>query len=245
MLTRRFLLALAVSLPATALADLPLTDREVRDAIDFNNDQTQNRGFDYRVRVRIQQKVGVTADGDLGPRSVQAIARWQQKNKIAPNGKVGPVTWQAMGIGVIKLPNGISTATGYVSGRARQIRVTRVDGKPMEVETARAFLRMKKSAARSGVSLVLVSGFRTMAEQQYLYNGYINGRPGFNLAARPGYSNHQSGAAVDLNTIGTSQSNGTGTVYNWLARNAARFGFKRIPAEHWHWEYQPVLDRYR
>jgi hypothetical protein len=66
-----------------------------------------------------------------------------------------------------------------------------------------------------------------MAEQQYLYDCYLtkscnNG----NLAAKPGYSNHQNGRAVDVSTS------------SWLFANAAKFGFVRtVPSEDWHWEY--------
>jgi hypothetical protein len=35
---------------------------------------------------------------------------------------------------------------------------------------------MKADAARAGINLSVVSGFRTMAEQQYLYNLYLQGR---------------------------------------------------------------------
>jgi hypothetical protein len=78
----------------------------------------------------------------------------------------------------------------------------------------------------------VVSGFRTQGEQQYLYGCSVHcDCNGCNLAARPGYSNHQSGYALDLNTEG-------GGVYTWLSRNAAHFGFARtVPSEDWHWEY--------
>jgi peptidoglycan hydrolase-like protein with peptidoglycan-binding domain len=129
-------------------------------------------------------------------------------------------------------------ATGYVNGQAFRIRVVKIDGYYVEVKTARAFKRMRAAAARDGVSIRINSGFRTMQRQRELYNCFINGVPGCNPANPPGYSNHQSGIALDLNTLGVSQSTGTGAVYNWLARNGSRFGFSRIPSEHWHWEYR-------
>ncbi len=104
-----------------------------------------------------------------------------------------------------------------------------MDGKPVEVNTARAFLRMRAAAKAKGVSIRVVSGFRTMAEQRYLYNLYLSGRG--NLAAKPGYSNHQSGHALDLNTS-------AGGVYTWLSNNGSAYGFKRtVPSERWHWEH--------
>lgn len=122
--------------------------------------------------------------------------------------------------------------TGYRSGAAFTITVVTADGKPAELATANAYSVMQAEAARAGVTLTVVSGFRTMAEQQYLYACYVNCNcNSCNLAARPGYSNHQSGHALDLNTSAPG-------VYNWLAANAARFGFSRtVPSEPWHWEW--------
>jgi hypothetical protein len=120
-------------------------------------------------------------------------------------------------------------AIGYVEGRPTRITVTRIDGKPVEVRTALAFERMRSAAARDGVQLRIVSGFRTMEHQQALYAAYLRGRG--NLAARPGESNHQSGHALDLNASSPG-------VLAWLERNARRFGFRRtVPSEPWHWEW--------
>jgi hypothetical protein len=119
-------------------------------------------------------------------------------------------------------------ATGYSGGRPMQICVTEVDGKLVEYRTAEAYVRMKAAAARDGVYLQIVSGWRTMEKQRELYNLYLSGRG--NLAARPGYSNHQSGLALDLNTSAAG-------VHNWLNRNGATYGFRRtVPSEIWHWE---------
>ena len=100
--------------------------------------------------------------------------------------------------------------TGYRRGNAFAIRVVSADGKPCERATANAYSVMQRAAARDGVTLRIVSGFRTMAEQRRLYSCYVNCNcNGCNLAARPGYSNHQSGHALDLNT------NSPG-VFRWL-----------------------------
>ena len=122
--------------------------------------------------------------------------------------------------------------TGYVSGSPFAITVVTVDGRPVERDTANAYYVMAQEASRAGVEIRVVSGFRTMAEQQYFYNCYTScSCNSCNLAARPGYSNHQSGHALDLNTS-------SGSVLTWLNANAARFGFRRtVPSEPWHWEW--------
>ena len=121
---------------------------------------------------------------------------------------------------------------GYVDGEAFEISVVSVDGKPVERETANAYWLMKEAAQSDGVVLNISSGFRTYAEQEYFYNCYTQCNCNqCNLAARPGYSNHQSGHALDLNT---SQAG----VFDWLNQNASRFGFSRtVPSEPWHWEW--------
>jgi D-alanyl-D-alanine carboxypeptidase len=122
--------------------------------------------------------------------------------------------------------------TGYSSGKATPICVVTIDGKPVEQKTAEVFLKMRADAAKAGVKITVVSGFRTMAEQQYLYNCYQTKKcNNGNLAAKPGYSNHQSGKALDLNTSSAG-------VYNWLTANGAKYSFERtVPSEKWHWEY--------
>ncbi|MBK7859076.1 MAG: FG-GAP repeat protein [Archangiaceae bacterium] len=124
------------------------------------------------------------------------------------------------------------TDTGYSNGNAFAITVVTADGQPIELATANAYSLMQRAAEAAGVPLRVVSGFRTMAEQRYLYSCYVNCNcNACTLAASPGYSNHQSGHALDLNTA-------AGGVYNWLAANAGRFGFARtVPSEPWHWEY--------
>ncbi len=85
-----------------------------------------------------------------------------------------------------------------------------------------------------GVQVAINSGFRSYPEQKYLYEGYINHRPSFNTAAKPGRSNHQSGIAFDIAVAG-----GDGNpVYEWLKRKAPAHGFIRtVNKEPWHWEY--------
>lgn len=115
--------------------------------------------------------------------------------------------------------------------RLGPIQVVTIDGKPVALETARAFQRMRAAAAVDGVQLRIVSGFRSYGEQEHLYRLYQQGRG--NLAARPGYSNHQDGKALDLNSSAPG-------VLTWLNRNARRYGFLRtVPSEDWHWEYWP------
>ncbi|MSP93013.1 MAG: hypothetical protein EXR79_14635 [Myxococcales bacterium] len=126
----------------------------------------------------------------------------------------------------------VSSDTGYKDGKAFAIQVVTVDGKKVEIHTANAYMVMAKAAAAAGINLSIVSGFRTMAEQTYFYNCYVKCNcNNCNLAAKPGYSNHQSGHALDLNTSASG-------VFSWLTKNGGKYGFsKTVPSEDWHWEW--------
>src|SRR5258706_2044479 len=91
----------------------------------------------------------------------------------------------------------MSSDTGYKSGKPLKIQLVQVDGNAIEWKTANAYLKMAEAASQAGVEIRVVSGFRTMAEQQYLYHCYTScSCNGCNLAATPGTSNHQSGHAL-------------------------------------------------
>jgi hypothetical protein len=119
--------------------------------------------------------------------------------------------------------------TAYVNGSPRTIRVVPVGGgEYLRADAAAAYKKMVAAAARAGIRLTPTSGFRTMAEQQALWNQY--GPP---RAAPPGYSNHQNGIAMDIGGIG-----GRGTRADaWLRNNAGRFGFRNLPSEFWHYDF--------
>ncbi|MDB4940548.1 MAG: D-alanyl-D-alanine carboxypeptidase [Labilithrix sp.] len=118
--------------------------------------------------------------------------------------------------------------TGYSDGKQMSICTTTIDGKAVEQGTAAGYQKMRAAAAKAGVRLQVVSGFRTMAKQRELYALYKSGRG--NLAAPPGYSNHQSGHALDLN----AKARG---VNAWLSAHAGAYGFRRtVPSENWHYE---------
>ncbi|KAI8838359.1 hedgehog signaling/DD-peptidase zinc-binding domain-containing protein [Chytridium lagenaria] len=89
-------------------------------------------------------------------------------------------------------------------------------------------------ASSDGINIRINSGFRTNAKQAELFSCFQtkacnNG----NLAARPGFSNHQNGIALDINVVDNA-------VFRWLSDNAAKFGFVRtVTSEPHHWELRP------
>ncbi len=53
--------------------------------------------------------------------------------------------------------------------------------------------------------------------------------------ARPGPSNHERGVAVDFTYDGRVISSRSNPGFQWLADNAASYGFYNLPSEPWHW----------
>lgn len=126
-------------------------------------------------------------------------------------------------------------AVGYVAGAKTTLRITEVEGKDVEIKTAKAFRIMAKAASKKGVDLRIRSGFRTFAKQERLYKEYRRGDG--NLAAPPGYSNHESGRALDLYVTDHK-------AFDWLQEHARTYGFHRtVPGEAWHWEYLGDEDK--
>ncbi|MGH9152638.1 MAG: M15 family metallopeptidase, partial [Acidimicrobiales bacterium] len=53
--------------------------------------------------------------------------------------------------------------------------------------------------------------------------------------ARPGQSMHEQGLAVDFTWNGALITSRSNPAFQWLSRNAGRFGLYNLPAEPWHW----------
>jgi len=117
---------------------------------------------------------------------------------------------------------------------------------------------MFDSARQNGTYPIVVSGYRTKADQkalldkkisQYMASGYTKKdaeAAAKEWVAKPGESEHQLGIAVDINSDG-NRSTGE-EVYQWLEENAWKFGFIRryppgkssltgVNSERWHYRY--------
>jgi len=97
--------------------------------------------------------------------------------------------------------------------------------------------------AHFGYALPVIEAGRTRNRQNYLYQGYINHLPGFNLAAPPGHSVHEFGNAWDFG--GKCATHGTAE-HNWLVATGPRFGIiwtgKNFSVvEAWHFEQNGLI----
>lgn len=127
---------------------------------------------------------------------------------------------------------------GKYLGQLDLIRIVSAELKIRQIalKTAEGYFRLVAAAATDGIILGLNSGFRSYPEQKYLHEGYVKKIPGFNTAAAPGRSLHQSGIAFDLDVNALAGN----VIYDWLVRQGPALGFFRtVNGEPWHWEYDP------
>jgi len=155
-----------------------------------------------RIRVTVADAAVVAVGGHRRSADVRAVAEAQ----LAPGA-------------VVSFGAGAGDYRGPLAYR---------QGKPMRPDVALAFDRLAAAAAADGVSLIVVSAFRSDAEQARLFAAHPDPR----WVAPPGRSLHRLGTELDL---------GPASAYGWLAANAPKLHFvQRYSWEPWHWGY--VLD---
>ena len=127
------------------------------------------------------------------------------------------------------------------------------DKKQIRKDVYDAYLEMWNAAQEDGIYLLVLSGFRTYQNQVDTYNGYKNEKGeayADSIAARPGFSEHQTGLSLDIYSKEcTTQSQFKDSKsFEWLKNNSYKYGFIiRYPegkdkitgygAESWHYRY--------
>lgn len=132
------------------------------------------------------------------------------------------------------------------------------NGKQIDSRIYPSLQEMFDDMREEGVYPVVASGYRTKVDRERIYNEKIESyqaeglsyeeakKETENWVALPGTSEHQLGLAVDINADGVHSAGYE--VYDWLERNACRYGFiKRYPEdkteitgvsnEPWHYRY--------
>lgn len=130
-------------------------------------------------------------------------------------------------------------------------------GHQLRAEAAKAADTMIDAAATDGVTLLVSSAYRSYAVQQQTYQYWVsvNGQQvADQLSARPGYSEHQTGLAIDFASpegCRLEECYRDTLAGQWLAKNAPRYGYiLRFPDgrqsvtgyrfEPWHYRYVGV-----
>ncbi|MEB3224367.1 MAG: M15 family metallopeptidase [Synechococcus sp.] len=145
----------------------------------------------------------------------------------------------------------------YTEASPSELVPVSADGRlKLRPAAAEKFSQMQADARQAGINLALLSAFRTIEEQQYLFfevkeQRAQNTTKRAEVSAPPRYSEHHTGYAIDLgdgNVPATHlQENFENTpAFQWLQANAARYSFELsfprdnpqgIAYEPWHWRF--------
>jgi hypothetical protein len=111
-------------------------------------------------------------------------------------------------------------------------------------------IRLINDASNAGINLTIFSGFRSPESQIRLRIQNCGGNSHYNIyekpsgqctppTARPGRSMHQQGLAIDIacdeKTINLRKNPATKKCFDWLEKNASKYGLKNLRSENWHW----------
>lgn len=104
-------------------------------------------------------------------------------------------------------------------------------GKPATQDTCTAYKAMAADARKAGLSLYAASAYRSYDLQTRLYNGYLRDEGGDTAkvdvySARPGFSEHQTGRAIDLcGSFGSLNDFIKTPEGPWVKENCYKYGF--------------------
>lgn len=185
-----------------------------------------------------EHNANMSVDGDFGRQTENFVRAFQAANKLMITGSVNSLT-----AGKLYSPNSKSVEQAKVEGvdgmfigdydtydagqKGEAIPVVMLDGCRMAVWVVPFWVRLRDAAKADGVELrpnSQDSGFRTYEDQARLREKY-----GARRAAGPGWSNHQTGHAVDIRM--------NNAVETWMSEHAGDYGWVRDTWEDWHWEY--------
>lgn len=208
----------------------------------------------------IAREIGIGCGPDT-PRFAEAFAAWEKRVGLPADGLVSQASFVRLkGVAQSRRPFVLVSAEGVCPPPPdpRQLTAASLDegygGKAIQLRPAAlaAYRRMVAAAraeepqiAADPRNLQIFSGYRDPAADaaRCAAEGNCNG------IVRATCSAHRTGLAMDLyvgqapgyppdssadpNRLAMTQ----GPVYQWLVKNADRFGFVNYPFEPWHWEW--------
>lgn len=150
----------------------------------------------------------------------------------------------------------------YDTAPPEELQSIVVDGSiKLRQGAAEQFAAMEAAAQADGVSLIPISGFRTLEEQNSLFFDVKaqrgqEARQRAEVSAPPGYSEHHTGYAVDIGDRNTASADLSRDfekteAFKWLEANAPYYSFELsfpkdnpqgVSYEPWHWRF--VGDRH-
>ncbi|SCK07252.1 M15 family metallopeptidase [Vogesella sp. LIG4] len=154
---------------------------------------------------------------------------------------IDPQTLAARGLREYAEPDALVVADSNDAGRIFELIAP----------AAAAWQQLRAAAAADGVTLFLVSAYRSIQRQHEIVAAKLARGQTLDVilqvSAAPGFSEHHSGRAIDIGTPGSpvlEQAFDTTAAFAWLLAHAGEFGFRlSYPAgnssgylyEPWHW----------
>jgi D-alanyl-D-alanine carboxypeptidase len=237
---------------ATNFASASAANARLRFDLNWTFGAKQQRGW-YLYTPLIQRLINT----DAAPQTMafaQALAAWQASAELAPTGALDQETWMKM-VSVFqsrrikdrstpppKALKLVPASKFFDAERPEDLRYVE--------RQAYAAYDSLVAAARADLSLdpnrdwlKVISAFRSPAYQAQLRRQ----SPRSGRAALAVNSPHFTGRALDLyvggDPVSTQDQNRAmqvnTKVYQWLVKNAERYGFYPYFYEPWHWEYRP------
>jgi zinc D-Ala-D-Ala carboxypeptidase len=180
-----------------------------------------------------------------------------EKPASSTTSKTPPKTPQAT-------PETIDNVLGHLpykqASESELIAITSDGSIRLQAAAAEKFRQMEADAKAQGVSLSVISGYRSVEEQDVLFFDVKEQRvegatKRAEVSAPPGYSEHHTGYALDLGDANVPATNlnpqfEKTAAFQWLVKNAAKYSFELsfpknnsqgISYEPWHWRF--VGDR--
>ena len=127
-----------------------------------------------------------------------------------------------------------------------------INGLSINKEAYEAFLEMKNDMAKENMQIRIISAYRSYDYQESLYDNYLKNNSQNivdTYSARPGYSEHHTGLAIDVDNVKLNYNKFYLTKeFLWMQDNAYKYGYiLRYPKdkenitgysfEPWHYRY--------
>lgn len=253
-----FIFLLLICRPAAQAADFAVAAKKnaaLQNELSWSFGGETQHGW-YLYSALIQRSIHTEAKPD-SPQFSKALSVWQTQNSLSADGILNYGTWMKM-VSAYQADRLSGANRGQVFTGLEVVPssffydpLRPVDLRKVGQETLSAYHKML-AAAKKDLShdvdfsqnwLKIISSYRTPEYQAQLRKQ----SPNASRAALGINSPHFTGRALDLyvggKPVGTEDQNRSiqvnTAVYQWLVKNADRFGFKPYFYEPWHWEYNP------
>lgn len=193
--------------------------------------------LEYDITDKFEAPESMTVEGDESSCVIEGLEkgtkyfiRMNSVNEVYENGvKKHYVSYHSnvvkKGGPHIEVKNGVTYVDGIlIANKTYSLPSDYAPG--LTAETQRAFNDMAAAAAKDGLYLYIISGYRSYWTQASTYNYFVNDRgkaQADRVSARPGHSEHQSGLAIDVNTTANSFAGTPEAI--WLEKNCWKYGF--------------------